>query len=381
MIQAFRLSLETISPVHVGTGESYPAYAYVPDFQKKEVHLLDPSTLLLVLPEARRRQYLEKIAQGPKAAQEILKNLYQEGQLPREAILRTLPASPAFLETIRSATQEANLEYRPLPYSPLGAYLPGSSVKGALRTAYLFYHLAEGKVAEWDRGKGEWRLRGWKPTDEETRIYLPKRLNPRDNLRVNQAFEGAVLGYGRGRGLDLYQDPFRALRLTDSGPTPTFLNRLGVFHPRKDTSGMVILAETFRIGTRFTLTFRYHQGLSQNWGGRRGVSLPLPPERLLQALRDYYQKVAEWERGFAEEYGLSRALEVYRALEERLKDPEVFPLRVGFGSGRLALRLALLLPEDHPEAQEPQTRKTAGSRNPQDGYPLGWMVGRLEPLG
>ncbi len=376
MIQAFQLSLETLSPVHVGTGESYPAYAYVPDFQRKEVHLLDPSALLLALPEARRRQYLEKIAQGPKAAQEILKNLYQEGQLPKEAILRTLPASPAFLETVRSATQEANLEYRPLPYSPLGAYLPGSSVKGALRTAYLFYHLVEGKrVAEWDPGKGEWRLRGWK--DGETQIYPPKRLD----LRANQAFEGAVLGYGRGSRLDLYQDPFRALRLTDSGPTPTFLNRLGVLHPKKDTSGMVILAETFRIGTRFTLTLRYHEGLSRNWGGRQGVSLPIPPERLVQALRAYYQEVAEWEKGFAEEYGLKRALTVYEALEGRLKDPKTFPLRVGFGSGRLALRLALLLPEDHPEAQEPETRKTAGSRNPQDGYPLGWMVGRLEPLG
>jgi CRISPR-associated protein Csm5 len=50
---------------------------------------------------------------------------------------------------------------------------------------------------------------------------------------------------------------------------------------------------------------------------------------------------------------------------------------VGFGSGRLSLRLALLLPEDHPEAREPKTRKTVGSAKPQDGFPLGWMVGRF----
>ena len=106
---------------------------------------------------------------------------------------------------------------------------------------------------------------------------------------------------------------------------------------------MVLLAETFRIGTRFALTIRYHEGLSRDGDGERGVSMPIPPEDLVRARRDYYGKVAEWEEGFAEEHRLKRALEVYRALRERLQDPEAFPLRVGFGSGRLALRLALLL--------------------------------------
>ncbi len=72
--------------------------------------------------------------------------------------------------------------------------------------------------------------------------------------------------------LDLYRDPFRAVRLTDSAPVETFLNRIGVFHPNKDTSGMVLLAETFRMGTRFALTLRYHEGLGQ----RGGVSMPIP---------------------------------------------------------------------------------------------------------
>ncbi|WP_022799563.1 type III-A CRISPR-associated RAMP protein Csm5 [Thermus islandicus] len=376
-LRSFRLELEALSPVHVGTGEAYPAYAYVPDFAKKEVHLLDPGALLLALPEARKRQYLEKVAQGPKAAQEVLRYLHEEGQLPKEAVLRTLPASSAFLEAVQSATEEAALEYRPVPYSALGPYLPGSSVKGALRTAWLFHVLVErGQVAEWDRKAGVWRLRDRRERDGQVRIYPPR--NP--SLSENQAFEGAVLRYARegrrGMTLDLYQDPFRAVRLSDSGPTPTFLNRIGVFHPTKDTSGMVLLAETFRRGTRFALTLRYHEGLGQ----RGGVSLPIPPEDLVQALRDYYRQVAEWESGFAEEHGLKRALEVYEALSERLKDPGVFPLRVGFGSGRLALRLALLLPENHPEGQEPKTRKTAGARIPQDGYPLGWMVGRLQAL-
>lgn len=374
-LEAYRLELELVSPVHVGTGESYPAYAYVPDFAQKKVHLLDLSRLLLALSPERREALLRRVAAGPKGAQEVLRSLYQEGQIPQEAILRTLPASTAFLQTIQKATEEAQLEYRPLPYSPLGAYLPGSSLKGALRTAWLFHTLVRrGEVVEFR--EGAWKFRPPRPGDKDALIHPPRKLY----LRENQSFEGVVLGYREYRKgkevLDLYRDPFRALRVSDSSPGEGFLNRIGVFHARKDLSKMVILAETFRKGSRFSFLLRYQGGLAE----RGGVAGAIPPKELAKALREYYGKVAEWERGYAEEHGLRRALEVYGELEERLKDPGVFPLRLGFGSGRLALRLALLLPEEHPEAQEPLTRKTAGAQTPKDGYPLGWALGRLVSL-
>lgn len=372
-LEAYALELELLSPVHVGTGEAYPAYAYVPDFAKKQVHLLDPSALLLALSQERRKAFLQKVAEGPKGAQEVLRSLYQEGQVPQEAVIRTLPASTAFLLAVKEATAEAQLEYRPLPYSPQGPYLPGSSVKGALRTAWLYWTLVRrGEVVEFR--EGAWRFRPGR--GEEALVHPPK--SP--NLWHNQGFEGTVLAYAEAKQgrihLNLYRDPFRALRLSDSGPGEGFLNRIGVFHPRGQMVGMPILAETFRRGSRFRLLFRYHGGLARH----KGVAGAVPPQELKKALREYYGKVAEWERGWAEDHGLEKALEVYRELEERLKDKEVFPIRVGFGSGRLSLRLALLLPEDHPEGQEPKTRKTAGAKDPKDGYPLGWAVGRLVPL-
>lgn len=368
-LESYRLELELLSPVHVGTGEAFPAYAYVPDRSAKAVHILDPSVLLLHLSPERRRAFLAKVAEGPKGAQEVLQYLYQEGQIPKEAILRSLPASKAFLDMVLGAHQEALLEFRPLPYSPLGAYLPGSSVKGALRTAWLFWSLVQkgedlvfrGGVWEFRRSKGEVRV-------------IPRR-SPR--LGDNQVFEGVVLGYAtlkeRGYQLDLYKDPFRAVRLTDSNPGEGFLNRIGIHHPLGKMDGTVVLAETFRMGSRFQFLFRYQGGLARH----RGVAGAIPPRELVRALREYYGRVAEWEGSYAEEHGLARALEVYGELEKRLKDPEVFPIRVGYGSGRLALRLALLLPEDHPEGQEPKTRKTVGAFRPKDGYPLGWTVGRL----
>lgn len=374
-LESYRLELELLSPVHVGTGETFPAYAYIPDPSSKTVHILDPSLLLLHLSPERQRAFLAKVAEGPKGAQDILRNLYQEGQVPKEAIRRSLPASKAFLDTVLGATQEALLEFRPLPYSPLGAYLPGSSVKGALRTAWIFWKLVQrGEDLVFD--KGQWIFR---KTREEPRIRPPKE----PKLAHNQEFEGVALGYAkwnddkRRYNLDLYRDPFRAIRLTDSNPGEGFLNRIGIHHPKGQMAGTVLLAETFRMGSRFQLLFRYQEGLARH----RGVADPIPPRELVQALREYYGRVAEWEEGYAEEHGLGRALEVYQKLRQRLQDHQVFPLRLGFGSGRLSLRLALLLPEDHPEGQEPKTRKTVGATQPQDGYPLGWAVGRLVPIG
>ncbi|MEZ0322329.1 MAG: type III-A CRISPR-associated RAMP protein Csm5, partial [Thermus sp.] len=343
-LESYALELELLSPVHVGTGEAYPAYAYVPDFSRKEVHLLDTSALLQALSPERREAFLRRVAEGPKGAQEVLRSLYQEGRLPREAIQRTLPASTAFLRAIQDATQAATLEYRPLPYTPSGPYLPGSSVKGALRTAWLYWRLVQrGEVVEWREGSWGWR----KATSRDGNVHI--KPPPKPSLFHNQTFEGAVLGYlGSKNRPNLYKDPFRAVRLTDSSPGEGFLNRIGVFHSKGAMEGIPILAETFRKGSRFRLLFRYHRGLSQP----RGVAGSVPPQELLRALREYYGRVAEWEEAFAKDHGLGRALEVYKELEERLRDPNVFPIRVGFGSGRPSLRLALLLPEDHPEAQE-----------------------------
>lgn len=373
-LESYRLELELLSPIHVGTGETFPAYSYIPDPDTRTVHILDPSLLLLHLSPERQRAFLAKVAEGPKGAQDVLRNLYREGQIPKEAILRSLRASKAFLDTVMGTTEEALLEFRPLPYSPLGPYLPGSSVKGALRTAWLFWRLVRrGEDLVFD--KGRWVFR---KAREKITILAPD--NP--SLGNNQDFEGQVLGYGqwddarRRYKRDFYRDPFRALRLTDSGPGEGFLNRIGIHHPTGQMTGTVVLAETFRKETRFQLLFRYHEGLSRH----KGVAGPIPPGELVQALRDYYGRVAEWEEDYAKEHGLGRALEVYRELRQRLKDPQVFPIRIGFGSGRLSVHLALLLPEDHPEGQEPKTRKTAGAVQPKDGYPLGWAVGRLAPI-
>ncbi|WP_018466917.1 type III-A CRISPR-associated RAMP protein Csm5 [Calidithermus timidus] len=372
-LESYRLTIETLGPIHVGTGEAFPAYSYLVDEAQKEVLILDAGRLLELLSPEQQENYLQAVAQGPKRAQQSLQSLWNSRLVdPTPAILRRLPATPAFINTVKNATDAAGLEFRPLPRSPLGAYLPGSSIKGALRTAWLFKRVVrQGRDIEY---KGRWQWGQKVQGDEWPLIQPPERIT----TPVAQAFEALVLDYAAERSPNLHRDPFRQVRIGDSEPSENLLlNRIGVFHPRGQMDQTVILAEMFRVGTKLQAPLRLHTGLAQQ-RHKDAVSHPISAQALAEACWEYYQEVLHLEREYAQNHRLGQALKVYDALEKRLsEDKRSFPLRIGFGSGRMSIRLALLL--DGEEGQEPKTRKTAGSASPKDGFPLGWAVARLEP--
>jgi len=372
-LQSYRLELETIGPVHVGTGEAFPAYSYLVDEARKEALILDAGRLLELLSESQQRNYLEAVAQGPKRAQESLRSLWSSGLIdPAPAVVRRVAVSAPFIQTIQEATDAAGLEFRPLPRSPLGAYLPGSSIKGALRTAWLFKRiLQKGQDVEY---KGRWQWGEEAPRDQWPFIRPPKEIR----TPTAQGFEALVLDYATDRSPNLHRDPFRQVRVSDSEPSDNLLlNRVGVFHPRGTMDNTVLLAETFRRSTKLVAAIRFHTGLARQRHADT-VAHAISAQDLAAACREYYQEVAAREEEFAKNHDLRQALSVYKELDQRLSaNPKAFPLRVGFGSGRMSIRLALLL--DGEEGHEPRTRKTAGAKEPKDGYPMGWVIARLEP--
>lgn len=372
-LESYRLELETLGPIHVGTGEAFPAYSYLVDEAKKEALILDAGRLLELMDEPQQKNYLQAVSQGPRLAQQSLQSLWNSSLVdPTPALLRRVPVSGAFIHTIKSATDAAGLEFRPLPRSPLGAYLPGSSIKGALRTAWMFKRiLNQGRDIE---HRGRWVWGSASPKDEWPLIHAPKSTGP----RVAQEFEALVLDYNTERGTNLHRDPFRQVRVGDCEPCDNLLlNRIGVFHPKGTMDGTVLLAETVRNKSELRTILRLHVGLAGQ-KHKDTVSHGISAKALAVACREFYQEVASREEEFAKSHSLQEASRVYKELDRRLQaDPTAFPIRVGYGSGRMSIRLALLL--DGEEGKEPMTRKTAGSASPKDGFPMGWAIARLEP--
>ena len=382
VLKGYRLELEAVSPVHVGTGETFPAYAYVPVPAERRVYLLDTAKLLYTLPEERREEYLKQIADGPRRAQWVLRGLWhQETPAVRAAVVRSLSASVAFFNTIDKVSDEADLEFRPLPQSLRGPYLPGSSLKGALRTAWLYYavvpNLEKGRDLLYEEGRDllhEKRVWNYvpQPQDEEGMGWIVPPKRPR--LSDAQNFEGFVLKHGR----KFDRDPFRALRIGDTGPVEeTKLDRIAVYHPSGKLDKTLLLAETLPQEARLTATLRYHEGLTRTQERHQPVvTAPVPPDELAKAAREFYTWVLEEEESFADENRLENARQLYKTMRQHLDDdPTLFPLRLGFGSGELGTTLAVIA--DMPR---PQTRKTVGSTTPAGGLPLGWLLARLTPL-
>jgi len=366
-MQSFVLELELKSPIHVGMGaeNNHPAYAYIPDLERGDVVLLDSPRLVAELDEDRRQLFLRAVAEGPTRAQRLLQGWHQEGvRLPE---VGRIPASRAFLNATSRATDQAELEFRPLPRNLNGPYLPGSSVKGALRTAWLYYKL-EPQVRHRDLVYDPHQ--GW--------ILGPEKregsLKPgRGGLRAAQALEAYALGYEGRKSPNMHKDPFRAVRLGDSPALATTrLDRIGVIHPQSKLNDMAILAEVIPEGSRLNIPFRYHEALAKE----HVVSQEVDPIELQDAAYSFYSGVLQEDLIYAENNNWARAIEFYRSLEEQLADSsELFPIRFGFGSGKLANTLLFLM-----EEPSPKTRKSAGSSEPAMGLPLGWAVARLKKV-
>lgn len=378
--EAYRLELTVFGALHVGTGETYHAYAYVPDERSGRVFLLDTTRLLGLLSARQQTEFIHRVEASPKQAQASLGALWQrDAERLRPALIREVTASRAFFGTLQNADRDlAAAEFRPLPVSLEGPYIPGSSLKGALRTAWLSDIAARELETFNIIGSGnDWEKRPV-PASQEGRIGY--RGKPSSATASAQNFEALLLGnLNDRRRPDHYKDPFRALRLSDSATLKeTRLERLGVMHKNESKRmNVIVLAETVPNGATLQFNLRFHSGLTEPQGKHApGVSGTVDPEEIPEVAHAFYNNLLEVEHGFVEDLQLENQQQIYEAMLTALeRDPDLFPLRFGFGSGKFATTLA-----DFMNEPDTKTRKTAGSQDPRGGVPLGGVLARLEPL-
>lgn len=193
------LSISTLSPIHIGCDEVYEPSNFV--IHDDLLHALDPADLALELSDNERRQ-LAMLADGRDPIGPLQRffrdNAERFAGLARhqvsvaEAIVREYAAN-AGRPTQRGPAGEATYNlfpiartaYRPFDNAP---YLPGSSLKGSIRTAWLN------------------RCNDGKPVTKEER---------RDKKGAPRHLQERLLGYSAGKFED---DPFRQVALADAHP-------------------------------------------------------------------------------------------------------------------------------------------------------------------
>lgn len=193
-----QLSISTLSPVHIGCDDVYEPSNFV--ISGGLLHLLDPATLVADLTDQERNDLarLSDEREPIAALQSYFKtNAERFAMLATHKVAVAEAVVNAYATSAGHATQHgpggravfnvfpiSRTAYRALDNAP---YLPGSSIKGSMRTAWLNFKNDGKPLTGPDRDKKDGR--------------------------ASRELQQRVLGYSAGKFED---DPFRSVRLADA---------------------------------------------------------------------------------------------------------------------------------------------------------------------
>lgn len=355
----FTLAIQVLTPLHIGTGHTLQEdYDYiVRDRQTLRLH----EERFLAWIESRGEAFA-RLTQGVPPGQILGTNVSPTSELVRYAI----PGVPEKTQEIRECLKDAY--DRP--------YLPGSALKGALRTVLLW--------------------RAW-----NTQSLALARFRSSEHREAAkfaaQDLEKAVFGDTPHKSL------LKALRLADSDPVPkeqlTLVNVRCVSRAARD--GIPLALEAVKPNTMFKVEGHVDETAFRPWWKSAPKEGFLPEERrawlvwevLGQAAREKARKRLELDLRWAQKVGADPKpwnellLQIQRAERGELQG---FPLQIGFGTGWLGTTLgpALLSDPDFPRVYErfrlgvnPRTRR----QTPLEDFPASRRLvrwnNRAMPLG
>jgi CRISPR-associated protein Csm5 len=372
-----------------------------------------PDTDLLALEIYHRghlSDYLERIKQ-----QEDLTSLLDRAFGNDWANATTKDNRSIFPIRLQKWTEDRITNFRPMIRNGMGQpYVPGSSIKGAIRTAITFYLLKYGKkfcTSETQRPSAlELKIRD----KMQNRQYNPKSLD--DELLIDPLFTNCQLRY-QEQTVAARQGPntdfMRAVKVSDSAPLLAKDVKLKNGKTRRDNVAIAaavtvsshfgddkakrrvpIYAEMVRMAnTTFTITLD-RQMLSW-FKHQEGMQIPFDSiDDLLKICQEFAQE--QWDEEHDYWYAIQNNAHRDHQLDfddiRALYEPEVCPykMRLGWASGMIGTTIALALPADlrqeirdqcglpAPGFAAPKSRRTVANAQGELKYAPGWV--KLEPL-
>jgi CRISPR-associated protein Csm5 len=358
MNQKIKVKLKTFTPVFIGSGEKYSACQIV-NINSSCYKLRDMSFFRLInnYPKLKESNSLNKIAN--KTIQNI----------EREVSKKDL-----FYE-IKNYANEINEEILQMIKHPSGAlYIPGSSIKGAIRTA-IQYHIMK------------------KNKDHFSQIVLNAlnnaRQSPKKKWSIMAEVTKSVDNNLRLRSNEIHTDfaRFLTIRDTDLLTEPVCLVRVGVFKISSqklvfDNRKPTFLAEVIPPSMEFETEIIFdvdrmefmQRELSKKYSG-----VPKSINEILDCVREMYDDVIKDELN-----DLKLENSKYGDFVKKL-DSQKDKIHIGYGGGLKACSLFILLNErlrkqvrnlikDHGMDVAPLSRRALINKNNQPASPFGWFV-------
>lgn len=372
--------VQCLSPVHIGTGKQLEPFDYIVDGQRYIRIHLDA-----VLEQMTTEQADDLAAWVSEQADQMVElGRRQSDDIRREMQLSNFPGADAALrEALRTDAAlaryhgdrgfERNLKVREQVKSaddtPL---IPGSSLKGALRTALAFVVLEEMEQEE----------------RQALGRSLERRLNargPRLEERIGQEIEQAIFRCGK-KPEDIHYDLMRAVSISDTydAQAELIVSQIYTFVEQRTREGNTrlsnqtpLIAETHAPGNILSLRLRvdggllravsrnrrnnewinFEQRVQRTFGSEVAQLLPNASDekigqavinRLEVAARHFAKAIVRAEQHWEESHGHGSTRDLkdfYNGLDDLIGKGQV-PLRLGWGSHFMATTLLLALKED-----------------------------------
>ena len=291
--QLYTAHVTLLTPLHIGSGvDLLHEYDYA-IYQKRTWRLNE--NVLLDAQDLEDPRLVEQLARTPPAR--LLKaSDYQEQSKLFRYIIQGTPRSRG--EGAQVQEQIKDVYDRP--------YLPGSSFKGALRTALAWVG---------------WKEKGLRP--ERTRLKRYPQF-------AAQNYEQALFGR------DPNHDLLRALQIGDSEPIDTdrlMLANAQVLH-RNGKQASPIEMEALKPDTTFTLPIKIDLALLSEWAGHDQLGPATWLQELPQRVQQHTARRLETERTWFDGVDGAEAIrDFYRQLPARGLPPHIFLMQVGWGTG------------------------------------------------
>ncbi len=359
---SYQLTITTRSPLHIGAGG--------PDL-RKGIDFVGIGRSIYVFDTARVLDYLVSGADDEAAMLDKVTRTVNLASFLTERDFREHP--DLALYRLSGATSVS--EVRPLLKTyDARPYMPGSSLKGAIRTALIDTALlAREELPDW------------------------RKLGDRDKYAA-QELERDVTGRGERPAQAPNYDLFRTIRIADSAPGErTWLSLSNIAVWPAGEQGIPIDIETIDAGSVFTSTLSIdeylfsHHAAQLNFASRRPLI-----DGLADACRTNAEARIAHERGFFVERDVKPMIRFYDELHTRLQalPPNAWLIQVGWGAGWDSKTIARTLRHHNQVAgvvrrygldrgkgrggSFPATRHVVIDQRNTPLEPMGWVEVRME---
>lgn len=372
----YRATLTGLSPIHIGGGAPEPACRYAIDEDTKTAYVLRESFVA------------SRYAEGRITGSE-----YHRRPSPASVVPKTEPErSEAVLYEVKAPRVAASLDKEARPFVRNGfgqAFIPGTSIKGAIREALLFSLLVQDD-----------RLRGEIAASVRDLIAEMKKSNPQsaNGIRRNRnhasRLEELFRNPGAGGRADPKNDILRCMAVEDTPPdnrgftlaaANIFSLSGGVLAPMisqtrngQSTRSAPVFLEFLDPGMSFPFGFTLDKALLEKLSPPMGKVQFRNSVDIIGALRDQADFTASLERTFFSEFDSSGKLWKKEYEGAGLKENQAV-IRIGWGCGWMGHSLFPLLGySENDVAESPKSRKVLVSQNGNPLSLLGYAVLTLQ---